>query len=228
MAILAQMAEFLPYPQMPTMDDRRRILAAEKFAATMVRRRSCRDFADTPVPRAVIEAAIRAAGSAPSGANHQPWHFAAVSSPEVKRRIREEAEASERAFYAGDGGEEWLNALAPLGTNWEKPYLETAPWVIVVFAQRRGGVDVGDSGRNYYVTESCSIACGMLIATLQEAGLATLTHTPTPMGFLRAICDRPMDEKPLMMIVVGHPSVDATVPSRGTSKKPLEAISSWL
>ena len=176
----------------------------------------------------MIEHAILAAGTAPNGANHQPWHFAAVSSPENKRAIREAAEAEERAFYAGKAGEQWLDALAPIGTDANKPFLETAPWLIVCFAQRKGGIDEDGQTQNYYVTESVGIACGMLLATLHEAGLATLTHTPSPMGFLREICGRPEWEKPLMIVVVGHPAENATVPDHAIRKKPLSQISSWL
>ena len=176
----------------------------------------------------MIEAAIEAAGTAPNGANHQPWHFAVVSSPETKRAIRAAAEEEERKFYEGKASAEWLEALAPLGTDEDKPFLEHAPWLIVVFAQRKGGIAEDGTTQNYYVTESVGIACGMLIATLHEAGLATLTHTPSPMGFLRAICGRPEHEKPLMVVVVGHPAKDATVPARALEKKPLAQIASWL
>ena len=191
-------------------------------------RRTCRYFSDAPVPRAVIEAAIEAAGTAPNGANHQPWHFVAVASPETKRAIREAAEEEERSFYSGKASEEWLEALGPLGTDADKPFLETAPWLIVVFAQRKGGIAEDGETQNYYVSESVGIACGMLIATLHEAGLATLTHTPSPMGFLREICGRPDHEKPVMVLVVGHPSEGATVPAHALRKKPLEQIASWL
>jgi nitroreductase len=194
----------------------------------MKQRRTCRYFSDDPVPREVIEAAIEAAGTAPNGANHQPWHFAVVSSPDKKRAIRQAAEKEERNFYAGKASVEWLDALAPLGTDEDKPFLETAPWLIVVFAQRRGGIEEDGTTQNYYVTESVGIACGILIATLHEAGVATLTHTPSPMGFLRDICDRPEHEKPLMVIVVGHPAEGATVPEYALRKKPLEQIASWL
>lgn len=191
-------------------------------------RRTCRAYSDEVVPRAIIETAIEAAATAPSGANHQPWHFVAVSCAEVKHAIREAAEAEERAFYGGKAGEEWLEALAPLGTGWEKPFLETAPWLIIVFAQRKGGIEEDGKAQNYYVTESVSIACGMLIAALTEAGLATLTHTPSPMGFLRKICGRPEWEKPVMIVVAGHPAPDATVPGHARRKKPLEQIATWL
>jgi nitroreductase len=196
-------------------------------------RRSCRSFADTPVPREVIEYAIRAAGTAPNGANHQPWHFAVIGSAKKKRAIREAAEAEERRFYGSDGdtpkaSEEWLDALGPIGTDASKPFLETAPWLIACFAQRTGGISEDGQTQNYYVNESVGIACGMLIATLHEAGLATLTHTPSPMGFLRDLCGRPSNEKPLMIVVVGHPAPNATVPEHALRKKPLEQIASWL
>ena len=151
-----------------------------------------------------------------------------VSSPDKKRAVREAAEAEERNFYAGKASGEWLDALAPLGTDADKPFLETAPWLIVVFAQRKGGIEEDGTTQNYYVNESVGIACGMLIATLHEAGLATLTHTPSPMGFLRELCGRPDHEKPLMVVVVGHPAQGATVPAHALRKKPLEQISSWL
>lgn len=213
---------------LPELSDTIALARARAFRDRLGLRRTCRQFSADPVPRAIIETAIEAAGSAPSGANHQPWHFAAVSSEAVKRAIREAAEAEERAFYEGKAGEEWLNALAPLGTDWEKPFLETAPWLVVVFAQRRGGIKEDGKTQNYYVTESVSIACGMLIAALTEAGLATLTHTPSPMGFLRKICRRPEWEKPVMIIVAGHPAAEATVPAHALRKKPLERIASWL
>ena len=204
------------------------VTRARAMRDRLKQRRTCRYFSDDPVPREAIEAAIEAAGTAPNGANHQPWHFAVVSSPEKKRAIREAAEAEERNFYAGKASEEWLDALAPLGTDEDKPFLETAPWLIVVFAQRKGGIEEDGKTQNYYVNESVGIACGMLIATLHEAGLATLTHTPSPMGFLREICERPEHEKPLMVVVVGHPEEGATVPAHALKKKPLTQIASWL
>lgn len=213
---------------LPELPDTIALARARAFRDRQKLRRTCRSFSDDPVPRTIIETAIEAAGSAPSGANQQPWHFAAVSSREVKRAIREAAEAEERSFYAGKAGEEWLHAVAPLGTDESKPFLETAPWLIVVFAQRKGGLEEDGRAQNYYVTESVSIACGLLIAALTEAGLATLTHTPSPMGFLRRICGRPAWEKPVMIIVVGHPALDATVPAHALRKKPLEKIASWL
>ena len=222
-----------PYPTLPALTDSERIAHARQTFERLATRRSCRAFADTPVPREVIEYAIRAAGTAPSGANHQPWHFAAIGSLETKRAIRQAAEAEERRFYgdrdtAPKASDEWLGALDPLGTDASKPFLETAPWLIVCFAQRKGGIDEDGVTQNYYVNESLGIACGLLLATLHEAGLATLTHTPSPMGFLRDICGRPDEEKPLMIVVAGHPAEDASVPDHAVRKKPLEQISSWL
>ena len=218
----------LPFPQLPDHTDEERIARARAAYERLKTRHTCRSFTDAPVPREIIEAAIQAAGTAPNGANHQPWHFAAVSSPEKKRAIREAAEAEERAFYAGKASDEWLDALAPIGTDANKPFLETAPWLIVCFAQRKGGIEEDGKTQNYYVTESVGIACGLLLATLHEAGLATLTHTPSPMGFLREICGRPEHEKPLMIVVAGHPSPDASVPGHALRKKPLSQIASWL
>ena len=222
-----------PYPALARLTDSDRIGRAKAAYEHLATRRSCRAFADTPVPRAVIEYAIRAAGTAPSGANHQPWHFAAIASPDAKRAIRKAAEAEEHRFYGDDqnapkASDEWLEALDPLGTDRHKPFLEIAPWLIVCFAQRKGGIDEDGTTQNYYVNESVGIACGLLLATLHEAGLATLTHTPSPMGFLREICRRPDTEKPLMIVVAGHPAEEATVPAHALRKKPLEQISSWL
>lgn len=219
--------EARPY-SLERLTDQESIARTRAMRDRLKQRRTCRYFSDEPVPREVIEAAIEAAGTAPNGANHQPWHFAVVSSPDKKRAIRLAAEEEERNFYAGKASEEWLDALAPLGTDEDKPFLESAPWLIVVFAQRKGGIEEDGTTQNYYVTESIGIACGMLIATLHEAGVATLTHTPSPMGFLRDICDRPEHEKPLMVIVVGHPAEGATVPEYALRKKPLEQIASWL
>ncbi|MGB7370640.1 nitroreductase family protein [Erythrobacter sp.] len=224
--------ETLPYA-LENLSHDESVARARAMRDRLRQRRTCRYFSDESVPREAIEAAIEAAGTAPNGANHQPWHFAVIQSPERKRAVREAAEAEERRFYGADGtdpkaSEEWLGALRDLGTDADKPFLETAPCLIVVFAQRKGGIAEDGETQNYYVTESVGIACGMLIATLHEAGLATLTHTPSPMGFLRDICERPEWEKPLMIVVVGHPAKDATVPARAVEKKPLARIASWL
>ncbi len=224
--------ETVPY-SLAAMSDEESVARAQALRDRLKQRRSCRYFSDAPAPREAIEAAIEAAGTAPNGANHQPWHFAVVESLERKRAIREAAEAEERRFYGADGddpkaSEEWLGTLRDLGTDADKPFLETAPYLIVVFAQRKGGIEEDGQTQNYYVNESVGIACGMLIATLHEAGLATLTHTPSPMGFLREACERPEWEKPVMIVVVGRPAIDATVPAKATRKKPLSQIASWL
>lgn len=186
---------------------------ARQFHALMQSRRTVRDFAPDPVDPEIIRLAIRAAATAPSGANQQPWSFVAISDPATKHAIRIAAEDEERAFYSGKAGKEWLGALAPLGTDWEKPFLETAPWLIAIFAQRWGIDADGQRIKHYYVPESVSIAIGLLIASLHSAGLATLTHTPSPMGFLNQICGRPDNEKPLVLLVAGHPARDARVPA---------------
>ncbi len=217
-----------PYTALPDYADEERIAKAKAAYDALKTRRSCRHFSDAPVPREAIEFALLAAGTAPNGANHQPWHFAVISSPEKKRHLREAAEAEERAFYENKASAEWLEALAPLGTDADKPYLETAPYLIVIFGQRKGGLNPGDTKQNYYVTESVGIATGMLIHALHEAGLATLTHTPNPMKFLNEICNRPSDEKPMMVLVVGKPAADATIPLHAMQKKSLQQISSWL
>lgn len=218
----------IPYDALPEYNDATRISRASAFYETIRTRRTCRYFSDAAVPREVIEAALLAAGTAPSGANHQPWHFAVIASPDRKRALREAAEVEEREFYGGKASQEWIDALAPLGTDDVKPYLETAPYLIVIFGQRRGGLYPGDDKQNYYVNESVGIATGFLIAALHDAGLATLTHTPNPMKFLNDICERPANEKPVMVLVAGLPASDATVPVHATVKKPLEQISSWL
>lgn len=217
-----------PWTALPDLSDAERVERSRAFYEKLATRRTCRMFSADPVPREVVENAILAAGTAPSGANHQPWHFAVIGSPEAKARVRAAAEEEEREFYAVKASPEWLAALAPLGTDADKSYLETAPWLIVVFAQRRGGIEPGDDKQNYYIVESASIAAGFLLAALHEAGLATLTHTPNPMRFLNQLCKRPGVEKPLMIIVAGKPAADASVPSHALRKKPLDQISSWF
>ena len=190
------------------------MLARVRGFETLMRcRRTVRDFSDEPVPREVIESAIRIAGSAPSGANQQPWTFVAVGDPALKARIRVAAEQEERAFYDGRAGEEWLEVLKVLGTDWTKPFLETAPWLIVIFQQRWGIRPDGGRAKHYYAPESVGIAAGFLISALHQAGLATLTHTPAPMGFLNEICGRPENEKPVILLVVGKPAPDCRVPA---------------
>lgn len=217
-----------PLTGYPPMSDEERVARAAAFRELMARHRTVRDFAPTAVPRAVVEQALLTAGSAPSGANHQPWFFSVIESPQMRRRIREAAEAEEREFYETKAPQEWLDALAPLGTDPDKAFLETAPVLIAVFGQRRGGPRPGDARKNYYVPESVGIATGLLIAALHSAGLATLTHTPAPMGFLADLCGRPPDEKPFLLLVAGHPAPGATVPIAALDKKPLDAIAAWI
>jgi nitroreductase len=199
---------------------------AAEFYADIRRRRSVRDFSDRPVPAGVIADCLAAAGTAPNGANLQPWHFVAVADPAVKRRIREAAEEEERQFYGSRAPQDWLDALAPLGTDASKPFLETAPWLIAIFAQPYGLAPDGRRVKHYYVTESVGIATGFLIAALHHAGLATLTHTPSPMGFLTEILGRPSHERPFVLLVVGYPAAGATVPA--ITKKPLHAIATFV
>lgn len=195
---------------------------ATAFRAAMQSRRTVRDFSSTPVPRAIIEQLVMTAAGAPSGANQQPWSFVCISDPEIKRRIREAAEAEEKAFYAGRAGAEWLDALEHLGTNWQKPFLETAPWLIAIFAQRWGHDASGRKVKHYYVPESVGIATGFLIAAVHQAGLASLTHTPAPMAFLNEICGRPENEKPVILLVVGYPAEGCEVPV--IEKKGLDVV----
>jgi nitroreductase len=199
---------------------------AQAFHALMRRRRTVRDYSDRPVPREIIAEAVRTAALAPSGANQQPWTFVCIADPAVKARIRAAAEEEERAFYGGRAGEEWLAALSHLGTDWQKPFLEAAPWLIAVFGQRYGTDANGRKVKHYYVPESVGIACGFLIAALHNAGLATLTHTPSPMGFLNEICGRPESEKAYILLVAGYPAHGCRVPK--IAKKTLEEVSVWL
>ena len=186
--------------------------AADLFRDTMQRRRTVRDYSSRPVPRDIIEAALMAAATAPSGANQQPWTFVCIQDPALKSRIRKAAEEEEKEFYSGRAGADWLEALGHLGTDDSKPFLEDAPWLIAIFAQRYGVSAQGKRVKHYYVPESVGIACGFLIAALHHAGLATLTHTPAPMGFLNEICGRPEHEKAMILLVVGYPKEDCTVP----------------
>lgn len=198
---------------------------AAAFLDEIRRRRTVRDFSDRPIPFDVVDDCLRAAATAPSGANRQPWHFVVVTQPETKRRIREAAEAEERAFYGGRAPADWLEALAPLGTDAAKPFLETAPALIAIFAASYGLDNTGGKIKHYYVQESVGIATGILIAALHHAGLATLTHTPSPMAFLNDILGRPANERPFLLLVVGYPAADAHVPA--ITKKPFDAIVSY-
>lgn len=213
----------LDYERLTPDEQARRL---DEFHRRMTRRRTVRQFAPDPVPDSLIDRAIEVAGSAPSGANQQPWRFVVVRDPEVKRRIREAAEAEERAFYEQRAPDDWLEALRPLGTDWHKPFLEIAPLLIVVFRIDYGVEASGDGVerriKHYYVSESVGIACGLLLASLHLAGLATLTHTPSPMGFLSTLLQRPRNEKPYLLIPVGYPAADAVVPT--ITKKPLDEI----
>lgn len=201
-------------------DEMRRRAAA--FHHELAGRRTVREFSDRPVPREIVEDCLRAAGTAPSGANLQPWHFVLVGDPEVKAKIRVAAETEEREFYAHRAPPEWLAALAPLGTDEQKPYLETAPWLIAIFGQRYGILPDGRKLTHYYVNESVGIATGFLIAALHHAGLVCLTHTPSPMGFLNDLLDRPASEKPFLLLVTGYPADGVEVPD--IRRKPLEEI----
>ncbi len=208
------------------------IQRAAAFYADIARRRSVRDFDTRPVAREVIEHCLLAAGTAPSGANQQPWFFSVITKPEHKQRVREAAELEERTFYNERAPQEWLDALAPLGTDPNKPFLEEAPVLIAIFAQKYGvhaqGPHQGEKFSHYYVPESVGIAAGFLIAALHHAGLATLTHTPNPMGFLNKLCGRPSSEKPVILLVVGYPKPGCQVPVHGGIKKPLADIAHWL
>jgi len=216
--------EPLPLPDKVQLAEADAIKAAEAFRGYMRKRHSVRHYDTRPVPEAVITACIEAAATAPSGANHQPWHFVAISDPEMKARIRAAAEEEEKDFYAGGGGDEWLSALEPIGTGASKPHLTDAPWLIVVFAQRYGVTQDGIRYKNYYVPESVGIATGFLIAALHHAGLVCLEHTPNPMKFLPELCRRPAHEKAVMILPVGYPASDATVPAVAKRKKPQSEI----
>jgi iodotyrosine deiodinase len=194
--------------------------AAQAFAAVMAQRRTVRAYSERPVSRELIESLVTVAGGAPSGANKQPWRFVCVSDPAIKKEIRAAAEAEERAFYEERASEQWLEDLADLGTDSNKEFLETAAWLIVVFRLTRGD----DGSQVYYTHESVGLACGFLLCAAQQAGLATLTHTPSPMGFLRQILGRPAHEKPFLLIPVGYPAPDCKVPAAAQIKKSLEEI----
>ncbi len=220
-------AEYKHIPYRPErIEHEESVARGEALYAQMDARRSVRHYSADPVPREAVELAIKIASTAPSGAHRQPWTFAVVSDPAVKKQIREAAEEEERRSY--EGGRmpaDWIEALAPLGTDWRKPYLETVPFIVVLFEQVTGFDDEGKPRKNYYVKESCGIAAGMFIAAVHQMGLSTLTHTPSPMGFLTRILGRPKNERPFILFPVGYPSDESTVPD--IQRRPLEAVSVW-
>jgi iodotyrosine deiodinase len=217
---------FIPHPsyQQYSVEEMKR--RAAEFCTDIRRRRTVRDFSARPVPREIVEDCLRAAGSAPSGANRQPWQFVVVGDAALKREIRLGAEKAEREFYRHKAPPEWLEALVPLGTGEQKPFLETAPYLIVVFAQKYGVRPDGQKVKHYYVQESVGLATGMLIAAVHHAGLAALTYTPSPMAFLNDVLGRPSNERPFLVLVVGYPAADAQVPA--IARKPLEEIAAFL
>lgn len=218
-------ARFIPY-RFERLPEDEMLRRGKDFHTELDRRRSVREFSPDPVPRELIELAIRAASTAPSGAHRQPWKFVAIGDPALKREIRVAAEAEEHESYVGGRmPPDWLEALAPLGTNWEKPYLEVVPWIVVVFEELYGVEPDGRKRKNYYPKESVGIACGLFIAALHRMGLATLTHTPSPMAFLSRILERPVNEKPFILFPVGYPAPDAEVPD--IRRKGLEEVAVW-
>ncbi len=217
---------FIPLPDYQEHSPEEMKCRAAEFYADLRRRHTVREFSDQPVTRAVIENCLRAAGTAPNGANMQPWHFVVVSDPAIKQKIRVEAEKEEYDFYHHKAPQEWLDALAPLGTNEHKPFLETAPYLIVIFAQSYGVLPDGRKVKHYYSQESVGIATGILITAIHHAGLVSLTHTPSPMGFLNDLLGRPSQERPFLILVVGYPSEDAVVPT--ITKKSLEEIATFV
>ncbi len=218
--------KFIPLAPREKLSESELIRRANEFQEMMARRRTVREFSPRPVPRAVIESCLRTAGSAPNGANLQPWHFVAVSDPALKHEIRIAAEAEEKEFYKHRAPNEWLEALAALGTDSRKPFLETAPWLIAIFSQPYRLLPDGRKLKHYYASESVGIATGFLVAAIHQAGLVSLTHTPSPMGFLNKLLHRPAQEKPFLLLVVGHPAEEAQVPD--IQRKSLGEISSFL
>lgn len=216
------LTDYIEYPESEM------LARSRHFYQEIKRRHSIRSFSDRPVAKEIIENCIKAAGTAPSGANHQPWHFVAINSADMKKQIRTQAEEHEQNFYAGRAGDEWLDALKPLGTDANKPYLEHAPWLIAIFSQKKGGIHAEDKNTNYYVHESVGIATGFLINALHSSGLVTLTHTPKPMSFLSKVCNRPENDRAYMLLVAGYPAENATVPHHAGVKKSLNEIATFL
>ena len=202
----------IPFSELHSLMEKEMIRESLSFYQKLNSRRTIRDFSDKPIPREVIENCIKTAGTAPSGANMQPWHFVLISDPKIKMQIRVAAEKEEKEFYETRAPKEWLDALAPLGTDNNKPYLEKAPYLIAIFMQRYGKLPDGREVKHYYGLESVGISTGMLITAIHDAGLVSLTHTPSPMGFLNQILKRPKNERPFLLLVVGHPAKDAKVP----------------
>ena len=218
--------DFIPYSRYKSYPIEEMQKRSEEFFTSIQRRRTVRDFSNKSIPKDIIENCLRAAGTAPSGANRQPWHFSVVSDLETKKKIREAAEAEEKKFYSGRAPDEWLEALSPLGTDANKSFLETAPYLIVIFSQNYRCTDDGEKLKNYYVQESVGIATGILITAIHQAGLVSLTHTPSPMGFLSSILGRPVNERPFLILVVGYPSEDTKVPD--IKRKTLQEITTFL
>jgi iodotyrosine deiodinase len=218
----------IPFPDRQNNSDAEMVKRSEAFLAQIKKRHSTREFSTQPIPKEVIENCLQAAGTAPSGANHQPWHFCVVENPNLKKKIREAAEVEEQAFYGGRAADEWLAALSGLGTDTDKPFLEEAPWLIIIFAERYGRLDEGQTYKNYYVNESVGIATGFLINALHDSGLATLTHTPNPMKFLNEVCGRPDNEKAFLILVTGHPADNAVIPKKSQIKKNLTEMASFV
>tara|TARA_X000001036_G_C20453782_1_gene714459 strand:- start:5 stop:682 length:678 start_codon:yes stop_codon:yes gene_type:complete len=220
--------EPVSFPKMPPKSEKEIKALTKSLYQIFSFRRTIRNFSEAPIPEEAIHNCIKIAAMAPSGANHQPWHFVAISSKIIKTKIRYAAEREEKKFYSSMNRDEWLRALEPIGTGPNKLHLETAPWLIVIFAERYGIKNDGSTYKNYYVPESVGIACGFLISAIHQAGLYCLVHTPNPMKFLTKICNRPTSNKPVMILAIGHPSREAKVPYAATIKKPLEQILTTL
>ncbi len=220
--------DFIPLPDYTEYPEAEMRARAEAFYANIKRRRTVREFSDRPIPRDIIETCLLAAGTAPNGANLQPWQFVVINDPEVKRKIRDAAEEEERAFYNGRAPQEWLDALAPLGTDANKEFLTTAPYLIAIFGKAYDLLPDGTKVKNYYVTESVGLATGTLLTAIHEAGLVSLTHTPSPMGFLNEVLERPKNERALILMVVGYPAEDCQIPRHAMQKKALDEFVTFI